>query len=70
MVSFLGWPDPNTWKVLLELRKACKITRLRLVFHALFLTLATFPRVWIRPSKHGNHKVIGTNFATGNVRVF
>jgi hypothetical protein len=22
------------------------------------LTLATFPRVWIRPSKHGNHKVI------------
>ena len=25
---------------------------------ALFLTLATFPRVWIRPSKHGNHKVI------------
>ena len=35
-----------------------KITRLRLVFRALFLTLATFPRVWIRPSKHGNHKVI------------
>jgi hypothetical protein len=25
---------------------------------ALFLTLATFPRVWIRPSKNGNHKVI------------
>jgi hypothetical protein len=24
---------------------------------ALFLTLATFPRVWIRPSKQGNHKV-------------
>jgi hypothetical protein len=23
-----------------------------------FLTLATFPRVWIRPSKQGNHKVI------------
>jgi hypothetical protein len=20
--------------------------------------LATFPRVWIRPSKHGNHKII------------
>ena len=37
--------------MLLELRKACKITRLRLVFLALFLTLATFPRVWIRPSK-------------------
>jgi hypothetical protein len=44
--------------MLLELRKARKITRLRLVFRALFLTLATFPRVWIRPSKHGNHKVI------------
>ena len=27
-------------------------------FRSLFLTLATFPRVWIRPSKHGNHKVI------------
>ena len=27
-------------------------------FYALFLTLATFPRVWIRPSKYGNHKVI------------
>ena len=27
-------------------------------FRALLLTLATFPRVWIRPSKHGNHKVI------------
>ena len=26
-------------------------------FRALFLTLATFPRVWIRPSKHGNHKL-------------
>ena len=26
---------------------------------ALFLTLAPFPRVWIRQSKHGNHKVIG-----------
>ena len=25
---------------------------------ALFLTLATFPHFWIRPSKHGNHKVI------------
>ena len=35
--------------MLLELRKARKITP---------LTLATFPRVWIRPSKHGNHKVI------------
>jgi hypothetical protein len=44
--------------MLLELRKACKITRLRLVVRTLFLTLATFPHVWIRPSKHGNHKVI------------
>jgi hypothetical protein len=44
--------------MLLELRKARKITRLRLVFRVLFLTLATFPRVWIRPFKHGNHKVI------------
>jgi hypothetical protein len=44
--------------MLLELRKVRKITRLRLVFRALFLTLATFPRVWIRPSKDGNHKVI------------
>jgi hypothetical protein len=44
--------------MLLELRKASKITRLWLVFRVLFLTLATFPRVWIRPSKHGNHKVI------------
>ena len=26
--------------------------------HALFLTLATFPRVWTRPSKLGNHKEI------------
>jgi hypothetical protein len=24
----------------------------------LVLTRATFPSVWIRPSKHGNHKVI------------
>jgi hypothetical protein len=44
--------------MLLELRKARKITRLRLVFRVLFLTLATFPRVWIRPSKQGNHKEI------------
>jgi hypothetical protein len=44
--------------MLLELRKARKITRLRLVFRALFLTLATFLHVWIRPSKHENHKVI------------
>jgi hypothetical protein len=59
MVSVFGWPDPNTCMgTLLELRKARKITRLRLVFRAFFLTLATFPRVWIRPSKHGNHKVI------------
>ena len=41
-----------------ELRKARKIIRLRLVFRTLFLTLATFPCVWIRPSKHGNHEVI------------
>jgi hypothetical protein len=34
------------------------ITRLRFVFRSLFLTQATFPSVWIRPSKHGNHKVI------------
>jgi hypothetical protein len=27
-------------------------------FCLLFLTRATFPSVWIRPSKHGNHKVI------------
>ena len=46
-------------EMLVELRKACKITRPRLVFRALFLTLATSPRVWFRPSKHGNHKVIG-----------
>jgi hypothetical protein len=44
--------------MLLELRKARKITCLRLVFRALFSTLATFPHVRIRPSKHGNHKVI------------
>ena len=33
-----------------------------LVFRAFFLTLATFPRVWVRPFKHGNHKVIGYPF--------
>jgi hypothetical protein len=27
-------------------------------FARFFLTLASFPRVWIRPSKHGNLKVI------------
>ena len=32
--------------MLLELRKACKITRLRLVFRELFLALATFPCVY------------------------
>jgi hypothetical protein len=42
MVSVFGWPDPNTWE-------CCS---------SFFLTLATFPRVWTRPSKHGNHKVI------------
>ena len=50
--------DDLMLRKLLELRKARKITRLPLVFRALFLTIATFPRVWIRSSKHGNHKVI------------
>ena len=44
-------------ETLLELRKSCKLTRLWLVFRALFLTRATYPRVWIRPSKHGNHEI-------------
>ena len=59
LYGFLVW---MAWSkhlgMLLELRKARKITRLRLVFRAHFLTLAKFPRVWIMPSKHGNHKVI------------
>ena len=42
----------------IELRKARKMICLRLEIRALFLTLATFPRVWIRPSKHRNHEVI------------
>ena len=33
-------------RMLLELRKTCKTTRLRLVFHALCWTLATFPKSW------------------------
>jgi hypothetical protein len=40
--------------MLLELRKGRKITRLRLVFRAFFLSKA----IQIRPSKDGNHKVI------------
>jgi hypothetical protein len=44
--------------MLRELRKARETRAEGEWFCALFLTRATFSSVWIRPSKHGNHKVI------------
>ena len=43
LVSVFGWPDPNTCMgMLLELKKSVQN----------HLPSASFPHVWIRPSKH------------------
>ena len=47
---------PNTWKSSVQ---ELIMREKSLAFGSCFARFfATFPRVWIRPSKHGNHKVI------------
>jgi hypothetical protein len=43
MVSLLGWRDPNYLGMLLELRKAREITRLRLVLSRASLNSRNIP---------------------------
>ena len=49
------WSKPATLGNVAQIKKSEQITPLRLVFRALLLIFAVFPRVLIRPSKQGNH---------------
>ena len=61
MVSGFGRDDQNTWE-LKKLQELRNVRETRAEGSLFLLTRATFPSVWIRPSKHGNVTTFGHVF--------